>query len=431
MTAVEVLGVFNYGLVFIYGLLLSVDIAGGCRTQRERSIVHVLCPVFLFVQAVFWALLGVDRVERIYPLIAHIPLVLALIFLLKKPVGVAIVATCTGYLCCQIPRWVDVTVSAVTGSALAGEISYTLAIVPAYILLRRYFVRAANDAMTLSPSALLLFGGLPVAYYGFDYATTIYSDALYSGYAALNEFLPTVLIVFYVTFLTLYHFQMQRRAQAEMLGAALSSQLRQSQLEMDALRRSETQTAVYQHDMRHHLNMIEGLLSAGKSEQAEAYIRSVQADIETITPKRFCDNDTVNLLCSAFSERAARTGVKLTVEAKLPPELPVSDTELCSIISNALENALRAVIELPETQRWVKLYCGVRVGKLLIEICNPCRGPVAIKDGLPVSSRGEGHGYGCRSIATIAERRGGLCDFSASGGEFRVQVMLPVQGGTE
>ena len=122
MTAVEVLGVFNYGLVLIYGLLLSVDIAGGCRTQRERSIVHVLCPVFLFVQAVFWALLGVDRVERIYPLITHIPLVLALIFLLKKPVGVAIVATCTGYLCCQIPRWVDVTVGAVTGSALAGEI---------------------------------------------------------------------------------------------------------------------------------------------------------------------------------------------------------------------------------------------------------------------------------------------------------------------
>ena len=431
MTAADVLGVFNYGLVLIYGLFLSADIAGGAKTRRERDIVILMCPIFLFVQSVCYLAIGVDAVKRIYPLIVHIPLTLSLIFLLKKPVGVAIVATCTGYLCCQIPRWVDISIEAITGSALAGQIGYTLVIIPAYLLLRRYFVRAAHDAMTLSPQALLLFGGLPVAYYGFDYATTIYSDALYAGIAALNEFLPTVLIVFYVAFLTLYHFQIRKRAQAEMLGAALTSQLRQSQLEMDALRKSETQTAVYQHDMRHHLNMIGGLLAAGKPDQASAYIRRVQEDIETITPKRFCDNDTVNLLCSAFSERAGRAGVKLTIEAKLPPELPVSDTELCSILSNSLENALRAVIELPESQRWVKLYCGVRVGKLLIEVRNPCAGAVEMRDGLPVSQRGGGHGYGCRSIQTIAESRGGLCSFFCSGGEFCVQVMLPVQGAAE
>ncbi len=431
MTAADVLSVFNYGLVLIYGLVLSVDIAGGAKTRRERDIELLLCPVFLLIQSVCYLALGVDSVKRIYPLIVHIPLTLSLIFLLKKPVGVAIVATCTGYLCCQIPRWVDISIEAVTGSALAGEIGYTLVIVPVFLLLRRYFVRAANDAMTLSPQALLLFGGLPVAYYGFDYATTIYSDALYAGIAALNEFLPTVLIVFYVAFLTLYHFQIQKRAQAEMLGSALTAQLRQSQLEMDALRKSETQTAVYQHDMRHHLNMIGSLLAAGKPNQAEAYIRRVQADIETITPKRFCDNDTVNLLCSAFSERAGRAGVKLTIEAKLPPELPISETELCSIVSNGLENALRAAAGLPEPLRWVKLYCGVRVGKLLIEIRNPFDGTVEMQGGLPVSQRGGGHGYGCRSIRTIAKRRGGLCDFSTSGGEFRVQVMLPVQGAAE
>ena len=55
--------------------------------------------------------------------------------------------------------------------------------------------------MTSSPTALLLFGSLPCSYYIFDYATTIYSDALYSGIQALNEFLPTVLVVFYVLFL--------------------------------------------------------------------------------------------------------------------------------------------------------------------------------------------------------------------------------------
>lgn len=177
--------------------------------------------------------------------------------------------------------------------------------------------------------ALLLFGSLPVTYYIFDYATTIYSDALYSGIQALNEFLPTVLITFYVLFLPAFHLQSQRQ------------------------------------------------------------------------------------------------GAVLTVDASLPNDVAISDTELCSLLSNGLENALHAVADLPADRKHISLYCGVRQNKLLIEIRNPCAGPIAMRDGLPISDR-EGHGYGCRSIQAIAQRNGGLCVFSAQQGQFLLQIMLPV-----
>ena len=272
---------------------------------------------------------------------------------------------------------------------------------------------------------LLLFGSLPVTYYIFDYATTIYSDALYSGIQALNEFLPTVLITFYVLFLPAFHLQSQRRADAEMQRSMLEAELEQSQSEMDSLHRLETQTAVYQHDMRHHLNMLDGLLSAGRPDEATAYIKNVQADIEAITPRRFCENHLVNLLCSSFTDKAQRQGAVLTVDASLPNDVAISDTELCSLLSNGLENALHAVADLPADRKQISLYCGVRQNKLLIEIRNPCAGPIAMRDGLPVSDR-EGHGYGCRSIQAIAQRNGGLCVFSAQQGQFLLQIMLPV-----
>lgn len=126
--------------------------------------------------------------------------------------GVAIVSTCTAYLCCQPPRWGRIAVEALTQSTLAAELVYILLMPVMYYLLRRFFVAAAYNAMTSSTAALLLFGSLPVTYYIFDYATTIYSDALYSGIQALNEFLPTVLITFYVLFLPAFHLQSQRRA---------------------------------------------------------------------------------------------------------------------------------------------------------------------------------------------------------------------------
>ena len=284
----------------------------------------------------------------------------------------ALVSICTAYLCCQLPRWVDLVVTALTRSELIGEICYTLVIGPLFYLLYRFFVRPAYAAMMASPQSLLLFGSLPVAYYFFDYATVVYSDALYRGYGAINEFLPTALIIFYVMFLTAYHAQSSRRAQAEMQSTMLEAGLKQSQIEVDALRRAEMQTAVYQHDMRHHLNAIDGFLAAGKPQQAEEYIRKVRSDIERITPKRYCDNELVNLLCSSFAGKAQRMGVRLEVDAKLPRELSVSDTELCAVLSNALENALRAVSDQPEADRWVTLYCGVR-----LSCATACRSPSA------------------------------------------------------
>ena len=38
----------------------------------------------------------------------------------------------------------------------------------------------------------------------------------------------------------------------------------QAQTQMNTLRRVQTQTAVYQHDMRHHLTMLEGLCALVK-----------------------------------------------------------------------------------------------------------------------------------------------------------------------
>lgn len=427
MTALIVLGAVNYGLVLLYGLFLSVSIAGGCKSRGERIVVFLLAPVFLLIQTPCWLLLGVDAAKQLYPLIVHLPLGLVLIFGLKKPVGISLVSICTAYLCCQLPRFGSIAAAALTGSPMAGEITYTVLILPIYFLLWRFFAPAAHNAMTDSRQSLLLFGSLPVFYYIFDYVTAIYTNLLYEGSRTLVEAIPSVLIIFYVAFLTAYRQQLQQSSQTQMQSSILATQLRQAEAELTALRRSESQSAIYRHDMRHHLTVIDGFLSEGKPQQAQGYIKSVQADIEAITPKRFCKNELVNLLCSSFSARAEAAGVRLTVEADLPGTLSISDTELCTLLSNGLENALSAAGALEEAGlRWIRCYCGIRAGKLLIEVENPYRGTVVMRDGLPASTR-EGHGYGCRSIQTIVTRRWGLYEFKAENGVFTLRVALPLR----
>ena len=162
MNIASLLDVFNYALVLIYGLALDVFISGGCDTPRQKRLIAYLCPCFLVVQLLGWLTLGELAVKQIYPLIVHLPLVLILVLALKKPWGIAIVSTATAYLCCQPPRWGSMAVEALTHSAVAGNLVYIVLLSGSFYLFRRYFVAAAYGAMTSSPTALLLFGSLPV-----------------------------------------------------------------------------------------------------------------------------------------------------------------------------------------------------------------------------------------------------------------------------
>ena len=94
---------------------------------------------------------------------------------------------------------------------------------------------------------------------------------------------------------------------------------------------------------------------------------------DSLGHSRFCENELVNLLCPSFADKADRENISFTVDTKLPGNLAISDTELCSVLSNGLENALRAAGHLSAEEKWVKLYCGMRANKLL-EIKNPLSG---------------------------------------------------------
>ena len=112
----------------------------------------------------------------------------------------------------------------------------------------------------------------------------------------------------------------------------------------------------------------------------------------------------------------------LTVEAKLPDSLTFSDTELCSLLSNALENAIHACENIADTnERYIKLRVYSKNNKLCIDIRNTYRTEPTFHQGHPVSKE-QGHGFGTKSMAHIVEKHGGVCQFSVKDGWFIFQA---------
>lgn len=203
--------------------------------------------------------------------------------------------------------------------------------------------------------------------------------------------------------------------------------MKQSEFEMAALQETQEISAVYRHDMRHHLALIAGCLADGESQKAEEYVRIAQTDIDKITPNRYSENNTVNLIISSFAAKARGNGVALSVDAGLPASLELPETELCALLSNGLENAITAAARVDDEHfRTVRISCQTHKGNLLIFIQNSFTGEVVMEDGLP-QSRLEGHGFGVKSMAMIAEKNNGYCSFTAEDEIFTVKIVLPLE----
>jgi hypothetical protein len=417
-----VLGLIRFGFSLFFGLAVSVLFAGIDDTRKNRISIGIFSIVFLFVQSGSWLLFGLDITSKLYPLIIHLPLIFIFTLYYKRPWSISAVSVLSGYLCCQVPRWFGFLAGAMFGEKLADHICYIVFVFLAYYFLKKYVAGSVRQLMEKSNKSCMFLGAVPLFYYLFDYFTTIYTDVLYRGTEWAVQFMPSTISIFYFVFIILYYTETQKQASLQRERDMLDAQFRQAQTEFASLRQIQQNAAAYRHDMRHHVALLQSLASERRIDEIKEYLHAVQSDIDAITPVRFCENETVNLILSSFAAKAKQSEIMMTVDAKLPDSLLLSDTELCSLLSNALENAIHACEKITDSnRRHIKLRIYSKNNKLCIDIRNTYQTEPVFRNGLPVSKE-QGHGFGTKSMIHIVEKYGGVYQFSLKDGWFIFQA---------
>lgn len=417
--------ILNYMLLLIFGTIASVTFAGYEKTARNRMAITLLVLAILSMQLIAYFSAGLVVAARLYPLITHFPSIMFIIRYLKKSLPIAIVSVLTAYLCCQPPNWLGLAMQVIISNTVAFFIGYSLGLLIMLYLIKRYIAFPVNQVMSYSRWTLFIFGSFPLIYYLFDYSTTIYTGFLYSGAKIVVEFFPSVLSMFYIIFIIVYNNEMQKLNNLKLNNAILEAQSERAKNEIYALQQVQNQTAVYRHDMRHHLTLLFGFLENGEVVAAMEYIRQTQIDIDSIVPIRYCENNTINLILSAFVAKANQRGVSLSIDAVLPNMLSFSDTELCTLLSNGLENAIDSAAKNSDSNpRTVRLNCRMHKCNLLILIENTFHDQIEMKNGIPQTNE-EGHGFGTKSIVMLVDKHKGYYSFSSSEGIFTLKIVLP------
>lgn len=189
------------------------------------------------------------------------------------------------------------------------------------------------------------------------------------------------------------------------------------------LRQQETQVRTLRHDLRNHLTVVRGRLEQGDTKGALSYLEQLSGSPALQGTRRICENDTANAVLTAKAEAMRQAGITPDFAVSLPDRLPISDTDLCALLGNALDNALEAAVQAED--KTVTVRNKVQKGLFMLRVENALAGPVAA-DLRTTKADKTAHGLGIPGMREIASRYGGTLEAGTRSGRFELVVCIPV-----
>lgn len=376
--------------------------------------------IFYALSAIY---LGSDTAAQIYPFIIHIPLIIFLSLFYKRKFILSSLSVLTAYLCCQISKWIGLVSLNFTHSDRTYYSVRIIITITTFIILMRFVSNATTQLMQVSERSLIIFIILPLTYYVFDYIAGVYTSLIYSGKEVIAEFLGFVLCITYILFLLVYFKQYEEKRETEQKKQMLEMQRVQSLKEIETFKRSEHAISLLRHDMHHFLANIVAFIDNNEIAKAKGYINEILHSVDQTAMHKYCKNEIVNMILSSYENELAKNNIELHHDIQLPENLHISNVDLTSILSNALENAIHAVLPLEIKKRKISLNLRMNDEKILISIKNHIAGNPKMIDGIPYSDR-EGHGFGTQSIRYTTEKLNGNWQFSVKDDWFILKIVL-------
>ena len=214
----------------------------------------------------------------------------------------------------------------------------------------------------------------------------------------------------------------------------------------ERLQRSDEELRAFRHDYRNHLIVVRSYLESGDVEAAKAYFDGIAALSEPSRGKVSTGNFAADAIISYKLRAAEQQGVRFCFEGCIPPE-GIRDEDLCTILSNLLDNAVEAAAPLAG-EKDVHIEAVSKNGFLLLCVTNPTgnapkkrkNDPSGAPGGressgksggsrtsaLPATTKSDkkNHGYGLKNVKKTVQKYGGSFTVDAGEQTFSANVRI-------
>lgn len=142
----------------------------------------------------------------------------------------------------------------------------------------------------------------------------------------------------------------------------------------------------------------------------------------------YCANNIVNAILWDKSNTAKELGVTLDCDASLSNDIPIDDVDLCCLIVNMLDNAIRGA-KAAENDKSIGIKIKEENGRIYISVSNYADMPdFESTEKLPSTKANKNHGYGTEIIRNIVQKYDGDVLFTCKDRKFSTALSIRIKG---
>ena len=201
-------------------------------------------------------------------------------------------------------------------------------------------------------------------------------------------------------------------------------QLSMQAVQYENLQEKITDARRAKHDVRHHISLIREYVSKGELDALLRYLDGYNDSLPDDSLIRFCENPAANAVLLYFAQQAKDNDIDYIVNAEIPGNIFVSDTDISVLFGNLIENAIDACKEESGDDRKIDIRAMLKGSTLCVTVDNTFTGTLRrTTDNEFLSTKHKGRGLGTQSVKSIAEHYGGVCRCEVKEGMFCASVM--------
>lgn len=178
------------------------------------------------------------------------------------------------------------------------------------------------------------------------------------------------------------------------------------------------------HDLKYQIAALKDMKS---STERNEVIEDLEKAVLVYDSQIKTGSDRLDIILSEKSALCESCGIEFGCMVDGTALAFMADTDLYVLLGNALDNAIEAAAKLPREDRFISLRVEKQGSMVRVSLENSCAGEVVREeDGLPATTKEDRyyHGFGVRSIKSIAEQYGGSMSIQAECGRFRLSLLF-------
>jgi len=177
------------------------------------------------------------------------------------------------------------------------------------------------------------------------------------------------------------------------------------------------------HDLKHQIAAIR---TKTEQENFHKYLDRLEDSIIEYGTVVDCGNETINVVLTEKNILCSTCGVKFSYIIDGSLFNFMSEMEIYSLFGNALDNALESCTKVTDpARRVISLKAAARGEMVILHVENAFQEALNMVDGMPqTTKKGSGHGFGLRSIQSIAETYSGMASVQTENDLFKLTVIL-------